>query len=488
MADSLVNPASAAQLAQRNSEPTHLAGNAATDIGGTGVNSPMNSAKINAAAGVSTDTSVKGAGQLSEPSHLKSASASDDIDVKFDDDDDVMESDDIDSGLDKIDEDTIEIESGDDDEDDDKDKDKKDVKEDTSVEVEDPEQRGDNEGAMEASLNEPEAAMNSGPNKVGPGNGVQESKKTGRKSLSEDEEIVIKKDDDDKDKDKKDDGDKKPNPFAKKDDDKDGDKKPNPFVKESLKLRIKLPQTSLFESVGFSSKQQKQVGVIFETALKDITKQVSSQVSSHYQRLHEQKIAQRDAVIAKQVDEYLNYVVEEWVKSNKVSIRQSLRTQLAEEFLTGLQRLFVEHYIDVPESKVDVVKKLTEQVETLKTSLNEQHTKTMKVRKLAEAANKARIVEQFIRKTQMSEASAAKFMKLAEGVNYSTAKDFREKLGLLKESYFGAAGDKSKTLTEQRLPAEQVVVEETASKASSGDPDVDYIASELSRQVKSQNW
>ncbi len=186
--------------------------------------------------------------------------------------------------------------------------------------------------------------------------------------------------------------------------------------------------------------------------------------------------------MGKQVDGYLSYVVNEWVKDNKVQIRSSLRTQLAEEFLNGLQKLFKEHYIDVPESKVNVVKQLQSQLGAIKRKLNEQTIKTMKVRKLAEEANKQRIVAQFAR--GMSEAQAAKLMKLSESAKYTNSKDFKQKLSVLKETYFPKAAKKVTNLQE-----EAIVVPVAQKKTDVGvDPLVSAALSSLKTQNDANRW
>ena len=130
----------------------------------------------------------------------------------------------------------------------------------------------------------------------------------------------------------------------------------------------------------------------------------------------------------------------------------------------------------MPASKVDVVKALTNEVESLKQQVNEQHTQKLKLRSLAEAANKKRIVAEFSR--TMSESQAAKLDKLAEDTEYLNAKDFREKLTMLKESYFGESRPSRVT----RLPEENVQVVKETSGAKS---EVDVVADAISRQVKS---
>jgi hypothetical protein len=137
----------------------------------------------------------------------------------------------------------------------------------------------------------------------------------------------------------------------------------------------------------------------------------------------------------------------------------------------------------VPESKVDVVEKLTTEVDELKAQINEQASSNLKLRRLAEAANKKRIIAEFAR--NMSETQAAKLAKLAENTDYVDATDFREKLGMLKESYFGVSDSKS-DLQSGRLPEEdvQIVTEEKSGVKS----EADAVADAISRQVKSDTF
>lgn len=468
MAD-LVNDTAKRQLSPKNSEPSHLKGGSYDVLGGpTWDHKGDDSAyKIDASKGVGTDTSIpKATGP--EKSHLPTAT--EDVDVKFDGDKE--ETDDLDKELDAFEEVEpvdVDIEVDDDDE-------KKDVKEgaldpddkipslqkgDGGAVLEDDENpfaKKDDEEELkeEDSLGDPE---------------LSDSKIKGAASAAG---IPIKEEDDEDE-----------NPFAKKEVEeefpfqkKDDEEEK---VEESVKVRIKLPNAKLFESAGVAPKTQKKIAVVFEQAIRETTKQVASQVHKHYKRLHEQRIAQRDAAMAKQMDAYLSYVTEEWMKANRPVIRQSLRTQLAEEFLNGLQKLFKEHYIDVPDSKVDVLEKLTSQNAKLKASLNEQHAQKLKLRRLAEQANKARIVAEFAR--GMSEVSAAKLHKLAEDTSYTSAKDFREKLSMLKESYFPKPAPKVQT-----LPEENVQDETPKSKTKGIDPDVTAVADMLSRSAASAKW
>ena len=250
-------------------------------------------------------------------------------------------------------------------------------------------------------------------------------------------------------------------------------------LEESLKISIKMPKASLFESAGFNVKQQKKVTAIFESAIKSTTRQVGKQIHEHYSKVHKKRLAEHQELMENRLNTYLDVVVEEWVETNRPAVRSSLRTELSENFLNGLQKLFTEHYIDVPESKTDVVKSLTQHVETLKRQVNEQYTEKLKLHRLAETANKKRIVATFAR--DMSESQAGKLEKLAEDTQYVNANDFREKLSMLKESYFEKQPSRA-----TRLPEENVQeVTETGGVAKG---EADMVADAITRQAKTSDW
>jgi hypothetical protein len=487
MAD-LVNPTHKSALSQRNSEPTHLSGGHDT-IGGPGVDSVPggDDYKLDVTRGISTDTSIPRA-VSAEPTHRSEIKEDDDeLDIDFGEDAGVV--DDLDKELDEFEDiDPVDLDVAIDDdeftEETEKDDEKAIDEGENPFAKDDDEKKLDEEDEDEDELKESRRARRL----------RREQRRLRREEAENDDEKKLDEEDDEDDEKKElteedEDDEKKELTEEDEDDEKkldeeDEDKDEDEVKSESIKIRIKLPSAQLFESAGLGARTQKKVATIFESIIKDTTKQVSGQLHAHYKRLHEQKLAKRDAVLAKQVDSYLSYVAEEWVKSNRVQIRQSLRAEFAEEFLNGLQRLFKEHYVDVPASRRNVLDEMSKRINKLQKSLNEQVAQKLRLRKLAESANKARIVAEFSR--NLSEAQAAKLMKLAEDTDYTNARDFREKLTMLRESYFPQAKPELQTLGES-----VITVEDEANKprkASSGDPVVNAIAATLSNQSKASKW
>ena len=405
MAESLVNPASAAQLSPRNQEPTHLAGGEREELG------DATDGKLDYAGSLTTDTSVPRS-VPAEPTHLKNEDDEEDVEVV---ENDVVEPETVDEH-DDVPADEVEIEFDDDKKNEDVDDLDKAIDELATLPVTDIQ-------VNEAEVNEAED--------------------------DDDEKNVDENNDDDEEE-----------------------------LEESLKISIEMPKASLFESAGFNAKQQKQVTAIFESAIKNTTRQIGKQIHEHYSKVHEKRLAEHQELMENRLNTYLDVVVEEWVETNRPAVRSSLRTELSENFLNGLQKLFTEHYIDVPESKTDVVKNLTQHVETLKRQVNEQYTEKLKLHRLAESANKKRIVATFAR--DMSESQAEKLEKLAEDTQYVNANDFREKLSMLKESYFEKQPSRATRLPEENV---QEVTETGVAKG-----EADMVADAITRHVKSSDW
>jgi hypothetical protein len=185
---------------------------------------------------------------------------------------------------------------------------------------------------------------------------------------------------------------------------------------------------------GFKDK----AAVIFEAAVKTkVTAELNRIEESYAEKLAEESETARGEIVEK-VDGYLNYVVEQWMETNEVAVTNGLRTEIAENFIDSLQSLFVENYIEVPESKVDMVDELAGKVEELEEQLNKTVGDNID---LAEKVSDFRR-EEIIREATvgMAETEVEKLRTLAEGVEYESQESFVAKVATLKESYFKATG------------------------------------------------
>ena len=174
--------------------------------------------------------------------------------------------------------------------------------------------------------------------------------------------------------------------------------------------------------------------MIFETAVKTRIQEQTKILEARYEeKLSVETETVKEAMVEK-VDSYLNYVVEEWMKENELAVERGIRTEIAEDFITGLKDLFKEHYIDVPEEKYNVLDDLTTQNKKLEDKLNEQISKNVDLTKQVSESAKSKAIDEV--STDLADTEKEKFEKMAENVEYDSADKFREKLETIKESYF----------------------------------------------------
>jgi len=173
---------------------------------------------------------------------------------------------------------------------------------------------------------------------------------------------------------------------------------------------------------------------IFEAAVKTRIQEQTKILEAQYEeKLSAETETVKEAMVEK-VDSYLNYVVEEWMKENELAVERGIRTEIAEDFITGLKDLFKEHYIDVPEEKYNVLDDLTNQNKKLEDKLNEQIAKNVDLSKEVSSSAKSKAINEVA--SDLADTEKEKFEKMAENVEYDSADKFREKLETIKESYF----------------------------------------------------
>jgi len=174
--------------------------------------------------------------------------------------------------------------------------------------------------------------------------------------------------------------------------------------------------------------------VVFEAAVKSKVAEQLDQIKESVEAEYQAQLESVRAELAEKVDGYLNYVVEEWVKDNALAIERGLKGEIAEEFMAGLKNLFIENYIDVPEEKADMLDELATKVDTLEAKLNEEFESNVEMKKELDSF-KAK--ETFSEACQgLTATQVEKFEGLAEGVEFETIDQYREKLETIKESYF----------------------------------------------------
>ena len=221
--------------------------------------------------------------------------------------------------------------------------------------------------------------------------------------------------------------------------------------KEDLKIDVKEAIEAITSGEDLSEEFKTKAATIFETAvsakvLAEVNERLAHYEEEYKKELDEAKEA-HNSTMSEKVDGYLNYVVEEWMKENEIAVEKGIRSELVEDFMTGLKNLFQEHYIDIPEEKVDLVDDLFEKVEELEKKLDESINHNVGIK--SELAKFKR--EESLREVSqdLADTEKEKLGKLAEGIDYEDEKQFSEKLEVIKENYFPKTTDSTQPLTEE---------------------------------------
>ena len=233
---------------------------------------------------------------------------------------------------------------------------------------------------------------------------------------------------------------------------------------ESTEMNIDLSddvKALVSTDADLSEEFKEKAATIFETAVKTrIQEQVKVLEAQYEDKLSKESETIKEAMTEK-VDSYLNYVVEEWMKENELAVERGIRTEIAEDFITGLKSLFKEHYIDVPEEKYNVLDDLTNQTKDLESKLNEQIEKNVNLSKEVSDLHKREAIAEV--SEDLTDTETEKFISMAENVEFESAEKFKEKLETIKESYF----PKTKSEVAEENSVDSVAANEPAVEASS---------------------
>jgi hypothetical protein len=181
--------------------------------------------------------------------------------------------------------------------------------------------------------------------------------------------------------------------------------------------------------------------------------------------------------IAEQVDSYLNYAVAEWISENRLAVEQNIRTEITESFFAGLKSLFDDHYIDIPEDKVEVVEGLADKVSELEAKLNETTDENVKLNRALGELQVKSISDAL--SEDLTDTQKDRFKSLVESIDYSSADNFRKKASVIKETYFNKKADVK--VVEDQLLSEAV---EEPAKAPQVEPEMAVYLTALSKMAR----
>ena len=219
---------------------------------------------------------------------------------------------------------------------------------------------------------------------------------------------------------------------------------------EDIEVDIEEDVNALFGGEDLSEEFKEKAKLVFETALNSKVAEVQEALEAKYQETLEERISEEKASLSERVDNYLEYVADEWFTENALAIEQGLKTDMTESFLQGMRGLFEEHYVTIPEDKYDVLESMVEKLDDMETKLNEQIEKNINLNsRLGESVANGILesVSEGLASTQKE-----KLASLSESVEFESEESYREKLETLRESYFSSRtaspAAKSETLSE----------------------------------------
>ena len=193
---------------------------------------------------------------------------------------------------------------------------------------------------------------------------------------------------------------------------------------------------------------------IFEAAVKSKVRIEVDRISEEMKTEFDNNIDSYKEELTEKVDNYLNYVVEQWSKDNELAIERGLKGEIAEDFISGLQQLFTDHYIDVPDEKYDVLEAQSDKISELEDKLNEQIEKNVNLKESNDVYMREQVIAEV--SDDLADTEVEKFKSLTEDVDFTDEESFREKLETLKESYFPKVAVDNKSHDENDDPAQDI--------------------------------
>jgi hypothetical protein len=233
----------------------------------------------------------------------------------------------------------------------------------------------------------------------------------------------------------------------------------------------------LFDGEDLTEEFKEKIKVVFEAAVNERVNAVAAALTEQANVSLTEQVQEISEGLSQKLDDYLNYVIEEWMTENKLALEEGIRMDIAESFLSGLKELFESHYVSVPEGKVDVLESVNSTNENLEKELNERIEENIALRK-ALLEHQCGIA--FLEATDgLTDVQIEKLSSLAEGLQYDNVDQYVEKLNILKESYFRTVPSVARETVES--------LEETTDKRITQSNDsMGVYMSAIARQAKKQ--
>lgn len=247
--------------------------------------------------------------------------------------------------------------------------------------------------------------------------------------------------------------------------------------KQKMKEQMDQDVGALLSGENLSEEFKTKATTIFEAAVIARSQAILEEVEEAMYEEFEGAVEEVKEDLSKKLDDYINYMAEEWFKENQLAIEKGLRAEIVEDFIRSLKGVFEEHYIDIPEEKVDVVEELTDKVEELESSLNEQIKSAVEMKKQINEYKKSEAIHAVCE--GLTQTQVEKLKSLAESVEFTTEEEFGRKLETLVDSYFQSPVKP----VESSALNEAVEIEEEKKSAASIDPSIAQYAQIISKSL-----
>ena len=218
-------------------------------------------------------------------------------------------------------------------------------------------------------------------------------------------------------------------------DDEDSEEEEEEVKKEEVEIDMTDDINALVADEDLSEEFKAKAKTIFEGAVAAKVKEQMTEAEAKLEEETNQKIEEIKDDLTEKVDSYLNYVSESWVKENELAIERGLKSELTEDFISGLKQLFEEHYVEVPEDKFDVVEELANRLDEMEDKLNEEVASNISALQDIEELQREKIISEASK--DLADTQVEKLKALSEDIDYENEETFVEKVATLKESYFG---------------------------------------------------
>ena len=269
----------------------------------------------------------------------------------------------------------------------------------------------------------------------------------------------------------------------KEEEDEDEDEDDEEEVKESKKVESELVEMEIeddlekiSEALELSEENSEKARTIFKAAVSSKVSEIKEELEKDYAENLKTSVDKIKGDLSEAVDKYLSYCAEEWTKENELAIERGLRSEMTDNFIDGLKTLFVEHYVEIPEDKYNVIDELANRLDEMEDKLDAEVSKNMEVVEENDQLKRGNVVREAC--NDLTESQTEKMISLAEGVDFTSSEDFADKVEELKSAYFPK---------DENIAEETVVEEGTGEFASDDEKIIDPAMNQYSSAISKLN-